>query len=350
MFLWIGLGDQTLQTKTIRIDSSGHGQWGETLILTSRSLEEIFPLTLKLRLMEAGIPGQNVCIGTVPVPVNRIPIAQELETWFELEPTSQTAVGKPPGQVRIGFNLSGEFRPEIRALLRMLGVYANAVDQGLEHVADAGQKAKPYITNRIAAAAAVPLGGTVLASIPLILVASPLLFPVFIIAGSGIAVVAVIVGILALSSKQGRLQIAPLVQPVIDKLRSDAVGQQLLYATGPRPHIYAIIKLLAPQEMWSKLAVSLIVDFIGCTSYALPIFGEVGDVFWAPLSAVLISAMYSESSPYAAYIGFIEEILPFTDIIPTATLAWLREFTPELVMMMKAGHGVAAEISPESVH
>jgi hypothetical protein len=299
--------------------------------------------------MEAEIPAQNICIGTVPIPVNRIPIAQELETWFELEPTSQTAVGKPPGQVRIGFNLSGELRPGIRTLLHMLGVYANVVDQGLEHVADAGHKAKPFVTSKIAAAAAVPLGGAILASLPLILIASPILFPFFLIAGAGIAVLTVIVTILALSSKQGRLRIAPLIQPMIDKLRSDAVGQQLLYATGPRPHIYAIIKLLAPQEMWTKLAVSLIVDFVGCTSYALPILGEVGDVFWAPLSAVLISAMYSESSPYAAYIGFIEEILPFTDIIPTATLAWLREFTPQLVMMMKSGRGVAAEISPESI-
>lgn len=50
--------------------------------------------------------------------------------------------------------------------------------------------------------------------------------------------------------------------------------------------------------------------------------GEFTDVAWAPTQAVLMAAMYSESSPYAAYVGMLEEILPFTDIIPSVTLAW----------------------------
>jgi hypothetical protein len=40
----------------------------------------------------------------------------------------------------------------------------------------------------------------------------------------------------------------------------------------------------------------------------VPGLGEVTDVAWAPLSAVIINMMYSQSSPYAAYIGFAEEV------------------------------------------
>ena len=91
-----------------------------------------------MKLIEVPSPGKEICLGSVPVPINRLPIAQELDTWFEMEPSPQAPVDKSPGQVRIGFNLSGELRPEIRTLLRILGVYATVVDQGLEHVTDAG--------------------------------------------------------------------------------------------------------------------------------------------------------------------------------------------------------------------
>jgi hypothetical protein len=37
---------------------------------------------------------------------------------------------------------------------------------------------------------------------------------------------------------------------------------------------------------------------------------------------MLMAAMYSDSSPYMHYVGLLEEILPFTDIIPSVTLAW----------------------------
>lgn len=53
----------------------------------------------------------------------------------------------------------------------------------------------------------------------------------------------------------------------MERLRTDKVGQQVLYNTGPRPHPYAIMKALAPQGMWPKLGASVLVDFIGCTSY-----------------------------------------------------------------------------------
>ena len=71
-----------------------------------------------------------------------------------------------------------------------------------------------------------------------------------------------------------------------------------------------------------KLLASLAIDFLGNMSFALPGLGELADVMWAPVSATLLSELYGEKSPNVKYIGLAEEILPFTDFIPTATLAW----------------------------
>jgi hypothetical protein len=50
--------------------------------------------------------------------------------------------------------------------------------------------------------------------------------------------------------------------------------------------------------------------------------GELTDVAWAPTQAVIMAAMYADKSPYMHYVGLLEELLPFTDIIPSATMAW----------------------------
>jgi hypothetical protein len=83
--------------------------------------------------------------------------------------------------------------------------------------------------------------------------------------------------------------------------------------------------------MIGKLIVSLTVDFIGSMSYLLPIVGEGFDVAWAPISMVLVGAMYDESSPHLKYVALMEELLPFTDIVPSATLGWMKEFGPGLL-------------------
>ncbi|TMW68478.1 hypothetical protein Poli38472_005946 [Pythium oligandrum] len=74
-----------------------------------------------------------------------------------------------------------------------------------------------------------------------------------------------------------------------------------------------------------KLLVSLVIDFIGSSTFVLPVVGELADLVWAPASAGLISAMYHKTSPKFKYLAFIEEFLPFTDFIPTATIAWMKE-------------------------
>jgi hypothetical protein len=80
-----------------------------------------------------------------------------------------------------------------------------------------------------------------------------------------------------------------------------------------------------------KLLVSLCIDLLGSSSYLLPFVGEGFDLAWAPIQTVLIMAMYDTVSPNLKYLSFVEEILPFTDVVPSATIGWLMEFGPTIV-------------------
>ncbi|CAM9594947.1 unnamed protein product [Ectocarpus sp. 12 AP-2014] len=70
----------------------------------------------------------------------------------------------------------------------------------------------------------------------------------------------------------------------------------------------------------AKLAISVLIDLIGMSSYALPGVGEATDLGWAPISSALIFYLYGNS--IFAGLAFVEEILPGFDVIPTATIAW----------------------------
>ena len=72
--------------------------------------------------------------------------------------------------------------------------------------------------------------------------------------------------------------------------------------------------------VFAKLLSSIIIDIIGVSTFAVPGLGETLDLLWAPVSGFLIQRMYG--SPGFAFMGFAEEVLPFTDILPTATIAW----------------------------
>ena len=52
---------------------------------------------------------------------------------------------------------------------------------------------------------------------------------------------------------------------------------------------------------------------------------EMLDIFWAPLSALLVFQLYGNS--LLSGVALIEELLPFTDIFPTATVGWILQYT-----------------------
>lgn len=143
------------------------------------------------------------------------------------------------------------------------------------------------------------------------------------VAGSLVLVFAVLSTVVTVKAvRSARLKAA-----VTQFLRSPQ-GQLLLFegaATeqGMSPsQLAARIQQHVMENPSSKLMASLAIDFLGNATFVVPGLGELADVLWAPVSAKLVSGMYSESSPHAKYVAFFEELLPFTDFIPTATLAW----------------------------
>ncbi|MAD97363.1 MAG: hypothetical protein CMB99_08565 [Flavobacteriaceae bacterium] len=72
------------------------------------------------------------------------------------------------------------------------------------------------------------------------------------------------------------------------------------------------------KSKYQKLVLSLILDAIGFIP--IPAF----DFVWAPLSGYIMTRMYKgQKGKIAGVINFVEEILPFLDIIPTFTLMWI---------------------------
>ena len=71
------------------------------------------------------------------------------------------------------------------------------------------------------------------------------------------------------------------------------------------------------------LAACLLMDVLGCASYLLPVFGEVFDLIWAPISGVIYFRMFGGAKGLlGGTFSFIEELLSGLDIIPTFTITW----------------------------
>ena len=75
------------------------------------------------------------------------------------------------------------------------------------------------------------------------------------------------------------------------------------------------------------LALGLLFDVIGMLSFTIPGIGEFLDVIWAPLAGFLMTWMYKGAmGKVAGIFTFLEEIVPFTDIIPSFTLMWIYNY------------------------
>ena len=77
------------------------------------------------------------------------------------------------------------------------------------------------------------------------------------------------------------------------------------------------------MNTYKKLGLSIFFDALGYVSFIFPLF----DVVWAPLSAYLMTKMYrGRKGKVAAVISFVEEAMPFMDVVPTFSLMWLYTF------------------------
>ena len=69
-------------------------------------------------------------------------------------------------------------------------------------------------------------------------------------------------------------------------------------------------------------------------SYVVPVFGETIDLIWAPISGILLVLMFKGTvGKLAGVFGFIEELIPMVDIIPTFTITWFYTY------IIKGGKG-----------
>ena len=77
------------------------------------------------------------------------------------------------------------------------------------------------------------------------------------------------------------------------------------------------------MKKYQILILGLLFDALGYVSIVFPPF----DFLWAPLSAYLMTKLYKgKEGKIAAVISFVEEAMPFLDIIPTFSLMWIYTF------------------------
>lgn len=76
-----------------------------------------------------------------------------------------------------------------------------------------------------------------------------------------------------------------------------------------------------------SLVFCIFMDLIGYATYTIPFFGEIGDLIWAPLSAVIFYFTFGGwKGSIGGVFNFVEELLPGTDFIPTFSVMWLIQY------------------------
>ena len=76
-------------------------------------------------------------------------------------------------------------------------------------------------------------------------------------------------------------------------------------------------------KKYQKLIFGLSCDLLGYVSFIFPPF----DFVWAPLSGYLMTKLYEgKKGKIAGFIVFVEEALPFLDVVPTFTMMWVYTY------------------------
>lgn len=84
-----------------------------------------------------------------------------------------------------------------------------------------------------------------------------------------------------------------------------------------------------PTNKYKLLIIGLLMDAVGVltSSWVIPAIGDFADIAWAPFAAWLMTRMYKGTAgKVAGIVTFIEEIIPYVDIVPSFTLMWLYTF------------------------
>lgn len=72
-----------------------------------------------------------------------------------------------------------------------------------------------------------------------------------------------------------------------------------------------------------NITICIIMDLLGMATFTIPVFGELLDVVFAPVSAIIFYLLFGRKiGLLGGVFNFMEELFPFTDFIPTFTIAW----------------------------
>ena len=178
----------------------------------------------------------------------------------------------------------------------------------------------------------VPLATVAVALLPivggLLIIGIPFFLPVILIVLSVALSLGAIVSGVYFSTRDGRTRIQHIAEPTYQTFLMTKTGQRIIYDVGPRPSPQALAEAILPTDMIGKLITSLLIDLVGSASYLIPVAGEGFDLMWAPISMILVGALYDGVMPSLKYVALMEELIPFTDWIPSATMGWVKEFGP----------------------
>lgn len=248
--------------------------------------------------------------------------------------------------LRLKLRLEGPYRPEIAAVVNLMNGWFTAVDVISDNtVGFVSDIPKNVPAVKLLLVPTVPLATVAIGALPILggimIIGIPFFLPIFLIVLTLGLSLGAIGSSVYFSTRSGRTRIQHVAEPSYQTFLMTKTGQRIIYDVGPRPSPQSLAHAVLPSDMIGKLIVSLVIDAIGSASYLIPLAGEGFDLTWAPMSMILVGALYDDVMPNLKYIALIEELLPFTDFIPSATLGWVKEFGPNIIDEAKGRMGDA---------
>lgn len=254
--------------------------------------------------------------------------------------SSSGSVGDQPPTLRLKLRLEGPYRPEVSALINLANSWFGVVDVVSDTTVGAATSVARDIPNNFPAAKlllvpTVPLATVAVAALPIIggvlIIGIPFFLPIILIVLTLALGLGAVGSAAYFSTRDGRTRVQHIAEPTYQTFLMTKTGQRIIYDVGPRPSPQALAEAVLPTDMIGKLVASLLIDLIGSASYLIPIAGEGFDLTWAPISMILVGALYDGVMPNLKYVALMEELLPFTDWIPSATMGWVKEFAPSII-------------------
>lgn len=247
-------------------------------------------------------------------------------------------------RLRVQVCLQGPLRTEVAALVNLTRAWFKVMDTATDALVPLVENLPSAKYLSLLLLPSVPLLTGFLVVSPILIGFSVLFFPIVLplfILTSLVVMGWTSVGVFLLAcTRTGRNKIGSTALPLFTFLEKQSAAQIMIYDTGTRPTPVTLVQAYLPTDLLGKLLLSLFMDALGSSSYLLPGIGESFDVIWCPCQTLLIKAMYDSISPNLTYVSFAEEFLPFTDVLPSATIGWFTEFGPDLMQLMREHYNV----------